>query len=264
MTTSSERYFEKEGGRWDQFFAVTVEGDTLHLRKGDVTKFGSLTPKRFASPALAQQALTALIATKKKEGYEEKKGPAIYVDGQGKYRGHFRAALNEKAPFLCGYACPLDRIDLTPLAQLTRLEEFDLNQHSFSAIDLAPLAKVKTLKSVSISSNKKLKSLDLTPLRACPKLTHLSLHTLKSFDPKQLGEGFTKLKYLALQLCNFTTLDLTPLASLTSLEYLDLCGNPKLRTVDVSPLGKLKRLATIELDPKCKVTGTCRASIEQG
>ena len=130
--------------------------------------------------------------------------------------------------------------DLTPLAELTKLDEVRLTNNQIT--DITPLVRSTKLKMLWLGDNhivdvtslagltnlEKLylaenKISDLSPLAGLTNLTHLFLAENKISDLSPLA-GFTKLTHLFLSDNNEIT-DFTPVAGLTNLTRLHLYGN---------------------------------------
>ena len=65
-------------------------------------------------------------------------------------------------------------IDLSPLAQSTKLEKLILSKNHLEEIDLTPLATCSSLRRLSLSDNY-LEDIDLTPLATCSSIVSISL-----------------------------------------------------------------------------------------
>ncbi len=146
MGFERERYFEKEGGRWTQFWAVTLDGKKVEQRLGDMGVLGQVKSKVYTSPAEAKSDLEKLVKDHEKAGFEEVAGSAVYVTGKGKRPLAVRVALDEKEVFLTGY-------DSVP-----------------TQLDLSPLQKVKSMRELHLQNNAKLKSIDVRPILEHPSL----------------------------------------------------------------------------------------------
>lgn len=128
-------------------------------------------------------------------------------------------------------------MDLTPLAQLTKLSVLEAS--STSVRDLTPLAGLSSLRELTIDSSWSLR--DLSPLAGLTELErlHLSSPSLRDLSPLA---GLTKLEYLLVNspLVN----DLAPLAQLTSLTELRIGWSS---VDDLTPLAGLTNLRTLEV-----------------
>ena len=102
--------------------------------------------------------------------------------------------------------------DLTPLAELTKLEYLSLSENQLT--DLTPLAKLTKLETLDLSRNQ---LIDLTPLARLTNLTSLNLMGNQLIDISPLAR-LTNLKVLYLRENQIT--DITPLADLINLEEL--------------------------------------------
>jgi len=144
--------------------------------------------------------------------------------------------------------------DLSPFASggLTALTDLDLSYNKIS--DLAPLAGLTALTSLDLCVNDDI--CDLGPLAGLTKLTSLNLQYSSIFDlrPQSGLNDIGRLRDIS-PLANLTSLnflclagnmisDLSPLAKLTALKYLDLSGN---KINDLSPLAKLTALENLDL-----------------
>jgi Leucine-rich repeat (LRR) protein len=159
--------------------------------------------------------------------------------------------------------------DLKPLTKLEKLERLSLYSINFENIE--PLGELKNLKSLSLDSlsNKSIK--DINPLMSLPNLQFLEIYRI---DNKALSSlsNFTNLRELTLALtgsgkinlsfaANLKNLqkfslssnagcvlkDISPLAELPDLEYLDIFISG---FNDISPLAELKNLQHLSLDSK--------------
>ncbi len=113
------------------------------------------------------------------------------------------------------YESPIVLNDLTPLANLTNLEELYLP--STQVTDLTPLANLTNLEILNLSHNP---ITDLSPLANLTNLETLSLINIQATDP-------------------------TPLANLTNLEWLSLDGTP---ITDAQILQLQQALPNCEID----------------
>lgn len=127
--------------------------------------------------------------------------------------------------------------DLTAVAGLTSLEALDARGQGVS--DLAPLAKLKKLKSLDLEWNRELK--DLTPLAGLTALESLEISRTAVESLAPLAR-LVRLKSLRCDSTKVATLG--QLAKLTALETLDLGGTP---VTDVTPLAGLAQLRDLDL-----------------
>lgn len=142
----------------------------------------------------------------------------------------------------CGQSLPADsirvqcvfrgRVDLGPLARLSRLEHIDLTGNEVA--DLGPLAGLQFLMSLNL---RRTGVRDLGPLASLPRLDWLDLGYTEVRDLRPI-EKLTGLKVLRI---NHTRVDsLLPLAKLTRLKDLDISGTP---VSDLRPLSGLVGLS---------------------
>ena len=132
--------------------------------------------------------------------------------------------------------------DISPLAELTKLEELDLWNNRIT--DVSPLAKLTNLEELDLWGNQ---ITDVTPLAGLKNLTKLVLVGNQVTDLTPLAR-LNKLTKLYLPKNQIT--DLAPLANLKSLTKLVLLGN---QITDVKPLTGLNRLTKLHL-PKNQIT----------
>ena len=125
--------------------------------------------------------------------------------------------------------------DLGPLSGLASLADLDLDGNRIS--DLTPLASLTSLTELELAQNR---VSDLTPLSSLTALREVWLTGNQLSDITPLAS----LTLRALYLGSTGTLDVAPLAVITSLEFLSLDNN---RVFDVSPLGGLTRLRLLSL-----------------
>ena len=127
--------------------------------------------------------------------------------------------------------------DLSLVAPLTRLEGLEATQTD--AADLAPLAGLTQLRSLSLAHSGRLK--DLTPLLKLRRLASLSLMRCERVTSLATVAKMTSLRELDLSYCDGFS-DLSPLALLTRLKRLDLqhCQGVK----NLQPLKAMVRAGT--------------------
>ena len=127
--------------------------------------------------------------------------------------------------------------DLTPLANLTKLQSLDLEDTQVS--DLAPLANLTKLRSLDLEDTQ---VSDLAPLANLTKLQSLDLDDTQVSDLTPLA-NLTKLQSLWL---NGTPVsDLAPLANLTKLR---ICHSARTQVSDLAPLANLIKLEHLNLN----------------
>ena len=153
--------------------------------------------------------------------------------------------------------------DVSPLSQIDSLTDIDLADNRI--VDVTPLAKIKGLQTLSLSKND---IDDFSVLTDLEQLRHINLsynRRISDFTP--IG-SFASLKYVSLSgnvglseltpeiiraldglheivLSQNQIADITPLATLTNLVWVDLSEN---KFSDVSPLASLPKLYRINLD----------------
>lgn len=130
--------------------------------------------------------------------------------------------------------------DLTPVQSLGSLTDLVLDQCVLSGDLLAPLAKVKMLKHLSL---KDMKLGDYTSIAKLPKLQSLTLAGCT--DLSDLSPLAQLKKLQGLKIFQSAVSDLSPLAKLGNLSVLWMSNN---RIQDVTPLAKLKKLESLALD----------------
>ena len=132
------------------------------------------------------------------------------------------------------------------LAGLTSLRHLDLASHRIRDLpghkirDLSPLAGLRSLKTLKLSSNYELRN--LAPLAALTGLEELSLRYINIEDLGPLA-GLTSLHSLDLDYNHIS--DLGPLADLTALERLSLQVN---QIRDISPLARMTSMKYLLLE----------------
>jgi len=254
-----ERYFEKDRAQGDLFFEIAVDGKTVRVRAGDAGAAGKETTYPHPTPDAANKDAESRIKAKVKDGFVELTGPVVWVLGKGKKPMRKRVPLDATRVNLSIYNAPQTEIDLRPLAK-TNIEELDISSHALKSIDLAALAACKQLSSLYLS-RVGIDRIDLSPLVKCKSLGSLTVRDQKAVDLTQLAGS--SIDTLSLMGGAFKTLDLAPLARLAKLETLHIQQNPKLASLDVSPIASHPALKLITLDGPCTVTGTCKAELRR-
>ncbi|MCK4873873.1 MAG: leucine-rich repeat domain-containing protein [Phycisphaerales bacterium] len=127
--------------------------------------------------------------------------------------------------------------DVTPLAQLTNLRTLGLDGTEVS--DVEPLVQLTDLRALSLDGTE---VSDVTPLAQLTKLQQLSLDGTKVGDLRLLAR-LTNLEVLLLGSTKVS--DVTPLAQFTNLRTLSLAST---QVSDVTPLSLLAKLRTLSLD----------------
>ena len=128
--------------------------------------------------------------------------------------------------------------DLSPLAGLTKLRWLEFQDSPVS--DLSPLAGLTNLKRLETYASK---GLDLLPLKGLTGLIELRVASSGVSDVSPLS-GLINLESLILT-SNRSISNISALASLKKLEYLNLGGN---KIADVSPLASLHNLEVLQLE----------------
>ncbi len=128
--------------------------------------------------------------------------------------------------------------DLSPLAGLTKLRWLEFKDSPVS--DLSPLVGLTGLKRLETYASKEP---DLSPLKALTSLTRLTVAASGVSDVSPLA-GLINLEDLTLE-ANRHISNISALASMKKLEYLDLGTN---QIVDVSPLADLHNLKRLRLE----------------
>jgi Leucine-rich repeat (LRR) protein len=126
--------------------------------------------------------------------------------------------------------------DLTPIANLTTLEDLDLGSTGVSKIQ--PLHGLVNLRSLDISADG---IADIQPLANLVAMTNLTANSNNITDIGPL-RNLRLLRTLNLSVTGIT--DLTPLMSLTELRSLDLGATP---VKDLTPIANLRKLTTLSV-----------------
>ena len=130
--------------------------------------------------------------------------------------------------------------DLTPLGNLTRLEDLDLSDNEIT--DLTPLENLKILRDLDLAHNE---ITDITPLANLNGLEALERNDTKINEIRHSLPPFVNLNGLQNVILSHNKIsDLTPLENLTRLEDLDLSNN---EITDLTPLENLKMLRNLDL-----------------
>jgi len=130
-------------------------------------------------------------------------------------------------------------VDLSPLTSLKRLQILNLRDNPLE--DISPLAHLTHLQYLNLHSDYRVRSLE--PLRKLDSLRTLILAHVPVGDQVGILTNFNELRYLNLRNSGIT--DLSPLAELTHLEYLNLHSNHRIRTL--APLQNMGNLETLIL-----------------
>ena len=155
----------------------------------------------------------------RKLGFEvELKGP--YDSGfrggpsQPGWRNIARQVIGERIVFF--RASSHDFEDLTPLANLSRLQQLGLDDTNVS--DLTPLARLRSLREIALSGTK---VTDLSPLAGLTELTFLKACYIPVSDVSPL-KGLKKMEWVSIRGTKVT--DISPLAGLLALKEVDVSG----------------------------------------
>ncbi|WP_239257341.1 MucBP domain-containing protein [Listeria ilorinensis] len=161
-------------------------------------------------------------------------------------------ATNLKKLMLSNIANPSKLSDITPISQLTSLETLNLSYASISDISL--LAGLKNLTGLTLHGNQ---IRDISVLANLPKLKFLGLsdNLIENIDVLAQLTNLTSIQmngpivnYIGTpdQIQGNSISDLSPLANLTKLTYLEMSGyGPNL--TDISPLSGLVNLETLNM-----------------
>ena len=125
---------------------------------------------------------------------------------------------------------PSAPVDISPLAGLTKLTSLQMGGVVID--DLSAVSGLQNLISLTVFNGEQ--ALDLTPLAGLKTLHALTLRNNKITDVSPLA-GLTNLTYL--DLAGNEVSDITPLVGLTSMNRLFLSGNP---VSDFSPLAGIR------------------------
>lgn len=129
--------------------------------------------------------------------------------------------------------------DLSQLSSLIHMEKLNLRNNNVR--DLSPLSGLKTLEYLNLYSNTGIMSLE--PIKSHDRLETLILANLPIGNQVITLAGMRNLKKLNLRNAGIT--DVSMLANLTQLEYLNLYGNSSVKNPEM--LGDLKNLETLIL-----------------
>ncbi len=260
MSFERERYFEKEGGRWPQFWAVTLDGKKVKQRFGDMGVLGQEKRTAYAAAAEAKTELEKLVKAHVKSGFEEHDGPAVYVTGKGKRPLAVRVALDKDEVFLTGFYSVPKQLDLSPLAKVKSMGELTITAMKLASLDLKPLAACGSLKVLDFSHTG-LETVDLSPLKKCKSLADLGLHHFKTIDLSGLA-GARSLSSLKVMNGAYKHIDLAPLMKVPTLQNLHVQNNEKLKSIDVRVLAKHPSLELITVDAPLEVEGADECKFE--
>jgi internalin A len=128
---------------------------------------------------------------------------------------------------------PLD--DLSPLAELTLLDNLTLNYALDASDDLSPLAQLPNLAALSMPNND---LGDLSPIGQIESLVILDLDSATLTAPNSIS---TLSNVTNLQVSNVLS-DATPLGALTQLQHLYADGKPLANVAELAPLVNLRVL----------------------
>ena len=127
--------------------------------------------------------------------------------------------------------------DLAPLSKLRFLQKLNLRGNAVK--DLSPLAQMTSLTYLNIHSNSDIGSIE--PLKNLINLNTVIMEDVPIRDQMQVLAGLQQLRYLNMRYCGVK--DLTPIAQLAGLEYLNLYSNPEIPSIKpLQSLGNLKTL----------------------
>lgn len=153
------------------------------------------------------------------------------------------------------YKEKLVAVDLDALAKAPNLEILELAGNPIRTLDLTPLAACPNLRELTIGADT---PIDLAPLAGCPALASLRLEARgwTTLDLSPLA-GHPSLASLSFTVHALTSLDLTPLASCPNLRRLSIAAR-ELDRLDLAPLAPLdltnlyvesRRLDRVDLAP---------------
>lgn len=154
----------------------------------------------------------------------------------------------------------IERVDLSELYRMRKLQTLDLSNNMLKEIDLKQLERSYELTSLNLAHNN-LSDVDLRPLTRCRKLSILSLASnhLHSIDLKPL-RNCDELEYLYISGNQFEKIDLCPLSDCTNLREIAISskGDPGFgdieHALDIQPLIKLRRLKKVQISQDHYVT----------
>jgi len=144
-------------------------------------------------------------------------------------------------------------LDLSPLANLTNLEDLHINTWQVSVWDISPLANLKKLENLTLSY---IENNDISPLAGLTALKNLSISgnlNVIAHAPYDLSPlaGLTELISLSIDGGYADApFDISPLSNLTKLEELILPS----QIVDISALANLTSLVSLRLDGATNIT----------
>ncbi len=140
------------------------------------------------------------------------------------------------------YLPDCDRVSiLSPLAKLTRLRELDLSSCE-KVRDLSPLANLADLRSLDLSGGNQAR--DLSPLRRLSRLRSLRLGGYWKDGIQDISPLARLVNLVELSVPHCASLDLTALAGLKRLEWLDLYDAS---ASDFNPIAALTNLTGLRL-----------------
>ena len=131
---------------------------------------------------------------------------------QSGWRNIARQVIGERIVFL--QSSSHDFEDLTPLANLSRLQQLGLDDTNVS--DLTPLARLRSLQEIALSRTK---VTDLSPLAGLTELTFLKACYIPVSDVSPL-KGLKKMEWVSIRGTKVT--DISPLAGLLALKKVDV------------------------------------------
>jgi len=136
--------------------------------------------------------------------------------------------------------------DLSPISGLTELTYLDVSENAINGLQLEPLSGLKKLEwlDISILHRPNGAVLDITPIGNLTELTELRAARNEPMTGFEALGSLKKLVHLNLLFSKIE--DLTPIAGLNTLEYLNLgyCHNLS----DISPLAGLDNLKFLNLN----------------
>ncbi|MCL1823553.1 MAG: leucine-rich repeat domain-containing protein [Oscillospiraceae bacterium] len=133
------------------------------------------------------------------------------------------------------------QFDISPLGSFTKLKTLHIKNFGNNEIyDLTPLKNLTELEELSLGSQS---ITDISPLENLVKLEYLELDSnpIKNLTPLATLQ---RLKHISLRYCDLTGVDLSALSDLPLLEYLDLSSS---HITDISGLSKLNEQTELHL-----------------